>query len=129
MKRIIITALSIVALSFMAVVTAPEVATVFADAKKDVCQGLQSTGAGANCAAPAGPSVETVIKAVINVLSWVVGVISLIMIIVGGFKYVTSGGDSSSTQSAKNTIIYALVGLIIVAFSQTIIRFVIEKLL
>ena len=48
------------------------------------------------------------------------------MIMVGGFKYITSGGDSGKISSAKATIIYALVGLVIVAMAQFIVRFAIR---
>jgi hypothetical protein len=49
------------------------------------------------------------------------------MIIIGGFRYITSGGDSGSVSSAKNTVLYAIVGLIIVALAQVIVRFVLSK--
>src|SRR5215475_5256135 len=48
----------------------------------------------------------------INIFSLIVGAISIIMIIIGGFRYITSGGESSSVSGAKNTIIYALIGLV-----------------
>lgn len=64
---------------------------------------------------------------IVNLLSWVVGVVSVIMIIVGGFKYITSGGSSEKVTSAKNTIIYAVIGLVIVALAQFIVNFVIGK--
>ena len=70
---------------------------------------------------------ERVIRMVLQVLSIVTGVAAVIMIIIGGFRYVTSGGDSSSISSAKNTIIYAIVGLIVVAFAQFIVRYVMTK--
>ena len=54
------------------------------------------------------------------------GAVSVLMIIIGGFRYVISGGDSNGIQGAKNTIIYALVGLVIVLFSQIIVRFVLK---
>ena len=63
----------------------------------------------------------------VNLLSTIVGIVSVFMIMVGGLKYITSGGDSSKVTGAKNTIIYSLVGLIIVAFSQSIVRFVLNK--
>ena len=63
----------------------------------------------------------------INIFSLVVGVVSVIMIIIGGFRYIISGGDSSSVQGAKNTILYAIVGLLIVVFAQVIIRFVLTN--
>ena len=53
-----------------------------------------------------------------------VGAVSVIMIIIGGFKYVTSNGDASSTKSAKDTVMYALIGLLLVGFAQTLVRFV-----
>lgn len=56
-----------------------------------------------------------------------VGVASVIMIIVGGLKYVLSAGDASKASSAKNTIIYALVGLLVAAFAQGIIVFVLNR--
>jgi hypothetical protein len=85
------------------------------------------------CPAPAGTesagtSLNKLVTNIINILSVIVGVVAVIMIIIGGFKYITSGGDSNNTASAKNTIIYAIVGLIIVALAQVIVRFVLAAL-
>ena len=63
---------------------------------------------------------------VVNIFSIIVGIIAVIMIIYGGFKYITSGGDSGNVSGAKNTLIYAIVGLIIVALAQFIVRFVLN---
>lgn len=71
---------------------------------------------------------DGVLILVVNILSWVVGVASVIMIILGGLKYVTSNGDSNSVSSAKNTILYAIIGVVVFLMSQTIIIFVIRKL-
>jgi cytochrome bd-type quinol oxidase subunit 2 len=71
--------------------------------------------------------INNIITTVINVFSIVVGVVSVIMIIVGGFRYITSGGDSSNVSSAKNTIIYAIIGLVVVALAQFIVQFVLNK--
>jgi len=49
------------------------------------------------------------------------------MLIFGGFRYVTSGGKQESVTSAKNTIIYAIIGLVIVALAQIIVQFVLNK--
>ncbi|HET7672946.1 MAG TPA: pilin [Candidatus Saccharimonadales bacterium] len=67
------------------------------------------------------------IATIVNLFSVVVGVVAVIMIIVGGFRYVTSGGDSGNVSSAKNTILYAIVGLVIVALAQFIVKFVLSK--
>jgi cytochrome bd-type quinol oxidase subunit 2 len=72
-------------------------------------------------------NVNNIITDIINIFSIVVGIISVIMIIYGGFRYVTSGGDSGNVSSAKNTIIYAIIGLVIVALAQFIVQFVLDK--
>lgn len=94
-------------------------------ARDQVCTGVSGT-VGGSCASGAG-DIQRVIKAVINILSVVVGVAAVIMVIIGGMKYVTSGGDSSSIASAKSTIIYAIVGLVIAALAQMIVRFVLTE--
>jgi len=71
--------------------------------------------------------VQNIIKDVINIFSAIVGIVSVIMIIYGGFKYITSGGDSNNITSAKNTIIYAVIGLVFVAMAQFIVQFVLNK--
>jgi len=74
-----------------------------------------------------GDKVTAIIKTVINIISVVVGVVAVIMIVFGGLKYITSGGESSNVSSAKNTILYAIIGLVIVAMAQFIVRFVLDK--
>lgn len=75
----------------------------------------------------ADTSIDELITNIVNIFSVIVGVIAVIMIIIGGFRYVTSGGDSSNVTSAKNTIMYAIIGLIIVALAQIIVRFVLNQ--
>jgi hypothetical protein len=72
-------------------------------------------------------TVKDIATDVINIFSWIVGIISVIMIIYGGFRYITSGGNDAGVKAAKNTILYAVVGLIIVALAQIIVKFVINK--
>jgi Type IV secretion system pilin len=88
-----------------------------------------NVGLGNSCGNPSGneESVANIIRTVINVASAIVGAVSVVMIIIGGFKYITSGGDSNNVSGAKNTILYAIVGLVIVAFAQIIVQFVLER--
>ena len=60
-----------------------------------------------------------------NVLLFAVGAISVIMLIIGGIRYVVSGGDSTAVQSAKNTILYAVVGIVICLLAYAVVSFVI----
>jgi hypothetical protein len=71
--------------------------------------------------------IQNLLKLVVNVFSIVVGFVAVVMIIYGGVKYITSGGDSNNISSAKNTIVYAIIGLLIVAIAQVIVHFVLEK--
>lgn len=75
----------------------------------------------------ASTKVNEVLTLVINIFSLIVGVVAVIMIIIGGLKYITSGGDSGNVTGAKNTIMYAVIGLIVVALAQFLVRFVLEK--
>lgn len=72
-------------------------------------------------------TLNDIITKIVNILSVIVGVVAVIMIVVGGFRYITSGGSSEKVTGAKNTILYALIGLIIVALAQVIVRFVLQK--
>ncbi len=100
------------------------------------CQGVQcSIENGINAAAGNGLSpnqaanqLNNTIASVINVFSIIIGIIAVIMLIIAGFKYVTSAGSSDKIASAKSTVIYAIVGLIIVALAQTIVKFVAHKI-
>jgi|SRR5579884_3312477 len=64
---------------------------------------------------------------IVNTFSLVIGIVAIIMIIYGGFRYITSGGASERVGSAKNTLIYAIIGLIIVALAQIIVHFVLNQ--
>ncbi len=64
---------------------------------------------------------------IVNIFSYIVGAISVIMIIYGGFRYITSGGSSEGVGAAKSTLIYAIIGLIIVALAQIIVQFVLGQ--
>ncbi len=95
--------------------------------KDAACEGVRMTGGG-GCDADASGTINNVIRTVIDLFSIVVGVTAVIMIMVGGFKYIVSSGDSSNVNSAKNTILYAIVGLVIVVLAQVIVRFVLGRI-
>lgn len=81
-----------------------------------------------NCSSDAVQRLNSIIRKFVNLLSAIVGVVAVIMIIVGGFRYITSGGNDTSITSAKNTILYAIIGLIIVALAQIIVHFVLHNI-
>jgi hypothetical protein len=71
--------------------------------------------------------VNEAVRLGLNLFSAVVGIIAVVMIIIGGVKYITSGGDAGNVTSAKNTILYAVIGLVVVALAQIIVRFVLAR--
>lgn len=102
-----------------------------ADNANAVCNGVAIAGGG-SCGTSgdkaASKSINNLIATIIDILSWIVGVVAVIMVILGGLNFVTSGGDSQKAAKARSTILYALVGLVVVAMAQVLVHFVIDKL-
>ena len=63
----------------------------------------------------------------VNILLYIIGAISVIMLIIGGIRYVVSGGDSSAVTAAKNTILYAVIGIIVALLAYALVNFVITS--
>lgn len=108
-------------------------ATASADILGDLCNGSNATTAAggdvSTCSNDAtnGGGIDSILKKVIQIFSIIVGFVAVVMIIVGGIKYITSGGDSGNVSGAKNTIIYAVIGLIIVALAQVLVHYVLKN--
>lgn len=62
-----------------------------------------------------------------NVLLFVIGALSVIMLIIGGLRYVLSGGNGAAVTAAKNTILYAIIGIIVAMLAYAIVHFVINS--
>ena len=92
-------------------------------AQSELQSGANAAGGGAS-----SPSINSIVATVVNILSGIVGVVAVVMIVIAGFKYVTSGGDEGGIRSAKNTLVYAIVGLVIVVLAQSIVAFVLNKI-
>ena len=121
MKKVSVILASLLALPVIAF----GVTTLVADsasAQLDLESGINSakgTGAPDNVTEDDG-----LIKKVVNLLLWAIGIISVIMFIIGGIRYATSNGDSNQVTAAKNTIMYAVIGLVIAIFAYAIVNFV-----
>lgn len=100
-------------------------AQVSQSSKDAACEGL-GAGTGNACTGGAGNSVGKLVATAVSILSWIVGVISVIMVLVGGLKFITANGDSSKITSARSTIIYALIGIAIAVSAQVLINFVVS---
>ena len=69
-----------------------------------------------------------VFRQVTNTILYIVGIVAVIMLIVGGIRYITSGGDAKKVTDAKNTVLYAIIGLVICLLAFAIVNFVVSTL-
>lgn len=106
--------------------------TVFAASQTQeqaLCEGSGGTYSGGNCTTPGSKRTVTgTIRQVLNILIFIVGAVSVLMLILGGFRYTVSGGDSSGVKGAKDTIIYAIVGVVVAISSYAIVNFVLTNI-
>lgn len=128
MTKSIIKKLSLVVAAFALAVTTllVPIATVGA------VSGNNATQNGINSAKGDGvPSTlfgsNSIFTTVVNILLFIIGAISVIMLIYGGIRYTTSGGNAASVTAAKNTIMYAIIGLIIAFLAFAIINWVLVE--
>ncbi|MDN5275208.1 MAG: rane protein of unknown function [Candidatus Saccharibacteria bacterium] len=93
----------------------------------DVFSQCAKSGSSAVCKASGSDNLGSMVRIVINTILIVLGMIAVIMIVVGGIRYTTSNGDSSAIKSAKDTILYAVVGLVVAMLAFAIVNFVIDR--
>ena len=111
-------------------VAIPAVSNAQPDIIDNLCAGA-NLEVNTNCStggSDATQQINRIVKLIINTLSLVVGLVAVTMIIIGGFRYITSGGGNEGVTGAKNTILYAIIGLIIVAMAQFMVRFILNRL-
>lgn len=91
----------------------------------EICSGVGLTGSSGTGCGDQGKQAFQVIGTIINVLSVLIGIASVVMIMIAGFRFITSGGDSGKVAAARSGIVYAIIGLIVVVLAQAIVHFVI----
>lgn len=97
--------------------------------KEALCRGAGGTWGGSECsnAADKTGGVDTLFKTVTDVVLFLTAAVAVVMIIIGGLRYTTSGGDQAALKNAKNTILYAVIGLIVAILAYGAINFVIQQ--
>ncbi|MNQ27270.1 hypothetical protein D3C85_405250 [compost metagenome] len=91
----------------------------------DVFQPCAANSQSAVCKDTKGESVNSIVTPLVNTLLFILGAISVVMIIVSGIRYATSNGDASAVTSAKNTLMYSIIGLIVAILAFAIVNFVV----
>lgn len=90
-------------------------------------EGACSQGSQSELCTKKDEELEPVLKTVINVLLYIIGAVSVLVIIIAGISYATSGGDSGKVTKAKNTLLYAVVGLLVAFFAFAIVNWVLDR--
>lgn len=125
MKRItsiVVSAFAVFAMLFVPVALVSE--SVSAAPKDEICKGINNNSTG-KCDTTGDNNFGEFVKRIINILLFVIGAIAVLMIVIGGLRYVISGGDGAQTKAAKDTILYAVIGLVIALMAYAIINFVV----
>lgn len=89
-------------------------------ADKEVCKNSTNDPGGKSLLEADG-----IVDRVFRLISWLTGMLAVVFIFVGGFKFATSGGNKDSVKSARNMIIYAMVGLAVILLSNLIFNIII----
>ena len=128
MKKILFAIVALMMMGFGTMAMVPERASA-ARAEDPLCSTITDTDLrqAAGCG-DTSTEIDSPIRTVINILLYVVGILAVVMIIVSGLKMTMSAGDAGAVQKAKNTLIYSVIGLIIVILAYAIVNFVITKI-
>ena len=89
--------------------------------------GITGIQTGADTSIGGNGDLPNTVIGILNGIIGVLAVICVIVIVMGGIQYMTSSGDTGKVKKAKDTILYALIGLVVCALAATIVNFVISK--
>lgn len=114
-SKMLATGMSAVALGFL------YSKSVLANSIDNINEGLNKTQDAAG-----GLEMNDVIKTIITTMLFIVGILAVIMIIYGGIRYVTAHGDKTQVASAKDTVVYAVVGLVVAIVAYALVDWVVK---
>ena len=128
MKQLVVAFLAITGLlSATTLVTVPEVGAINVFGSCETEKSKPKDEQSAVCAEANTDSINSPIQNIIGLMLFAIGTISVIMIIVGGIRYVISNGEAARIKSAKDTILYAVIGLIVSLLAYAIVNFVLNQ--
>lgn len=78
------------------------------------------------CKDTSGGGLSSTVKTIVNTLLYILGAVAVLVIIISGIMYIVSGGDPNAVNKAKNTLLYAVIGLIVAIIAYAIVNFVIK---
>lgn len=112
----------------LATASAWAAALAFPAVSKAACDPSLGIIGGVECFAGGSPvTLPEAIQIIVNTLLFIVGVAAVIMLIIGGMRYVFSGGNPQNTKAAKDTILYAVIGIVVALLAYAIVNFVVQQ--
>ena len=117
------------AISIIALVVGIDIVVSPTTFAADCTSAATCIGTGANTAGGSGQNGDLggLIKTVVNTLLYVLGAAAVLMIVIGGIRYVTSQGDAAHIKAAKDTILYSVIGLIVAILAYALVNFVVTN--
>ena len=91
---------------------------VYASPASEINSGVEAAGGGG------APDLGSQVVTIVNMMLFILGAIAVVMIVIGGIRFVTSNGDASGVKGAKDTIMYSVVGLVVALMAYAIVNFV-----
>lgn len=98
----------------------------------DICSNpnvSQEVKNASGCGGGGGQTLDNALSSILKAIILIMGLVAVVFIIIGGINYITSGGDAAKVKKARETILYAVIGLIICALAFAIVQFVISDIL
>lgn len=131
-RNILVAVLAVPALAFAAAAIPSAPALAQTDCPTTAGGQNLNLTSGANCAKGQGQQTDLfgqsgVFKRITDVMLFLIGAISVIMLIIGGVRYVLSGGESAKVSEAKNTILYAVIGVVVAILAYAVVNFVVTS--
>ncbi len=99
---------------------------VQADTVSEIREGV--TGSGGSGSKNEGKQVAVIVRTVVNILLFFIGAFAVIILVIAGFRFVGANGDANTVSSAKNTIIYSVIGIVVAFMAFALTNFVIDQL-
>lgn len=129
MKRLLLVIAMFFSMSFAGLSLASPVYAASGDVLNNACGSVKGGGNSAACAKDQESISGTggVLYKVTRLIAVIAGIAAVIVMIAGGLMFVTSNGDASKAGNARNTILYAAIGLVVIVLAQAIITLIINR--
>lgn len=94
----------------------------------NVWQGCAGNNQSEVCKSSGTDNATTTVKNLINLALWAIGIVAVIVIIISGYKFITANGEAAKVASARNTLLYSVIGLVVAMLAWGIVAFIVNRM-